>query len=262
MGIFRRIHNDMVRWAIRVTRRRPAPDTIPLSPPRAFGNDFYQAELYELHDSNKYMLIDTLSERGVEGIFFNGVGESAFPASIPNENLGLFRLEVRYYLRGYELHTKTAAMFLLQWLTYYPQFAIWRDRTVQFLFNRRRLVRQDRIELLRMFIAKTIEHPGYTTSATNLLHELHSLRGFSHPKRSETMNYYRLMLDSFVASGDLEQTQHAYRLSPRGVAGLAEFELEERRFKEGLKQQRLVGWLTIALVAVGIIQAYVTYISQ
>ncbi|MBU0584021.1 MAG: hypothetical protein KKB66_16005 [Alphaproteobacteria bacterium] len=248
-------------WAIKLGRRRPAPNTIPLSPPRSLANNFHQTQLHEAEDPERYLLIDHLTEHGVEGIFFNGVGESGYPSSISYSQLGYFKFDNRHYLYGYELRTQSAPLFILQRLIGFARIAIWQDKAAQFLFNRRQLVRRERIELLRFIIDNTLKDNDYRTSAPFLMHAINSRRSFSHPNSGQTMNHYRWLLDALVASGHLSLENHAYRLTPNGINGLAEYELEERRYNEVLRQQKLVGRLTIALVVVGAVQAWVIWMA-
>jgi hypothetical protein len=104
-----------------------------------------------------------------------------------------------------------------------------------------------------------MEDPTYETSATDLLKELHSSRAFLHPQRNSTMNYYRLILDAFVESGELEPVQTGYKLKPKGLTSLTIFELEEARFRQAMRHQALLAAFTAVLVLVGLLQAYVIY---
>ncbi|MEI8697650.1 hypothetical protein [Mesorhizobium sp. ISC15] len=225
------------------------------------ANDFYEIHLVEPADPDKNVLVRSLTSHGVEGVYFNATGEPGYDCSVPKASLSGYRFDATHYFRGYSFQTTSPGQFLLSSLPALPRFIIWRDRLEQKRFNRRPLVREDRIDMLRFFLAKTIKNGSFRTTPIGLLEMLYSRRGFLHPERELVTNYYRLMLDSFVATGELLVENHSYRLSPHGVARLAEFELENKRFKESSRQQTLIGWLTIAIVAIGAVQAYVTYLT-
>ncbi|TGR29101.1 MULTISPECIES: hypothetical protein [unclassified Mesorhizobium] len=262
MDLIRKIKNIIYRFAIAIAQRTPAPDRIPLSPPNALGNNFHQVELFERHDPTKNLLVRALTKEGPQGIYFNGVGEAGFDAAIPNRFLSDYRIVIRHYLKGYELRTKSPSLFILQWLTGYAKMAIWADKTGQFFFNRKRLVRLDRMEVMDMFVRKTTTSLQYQTSAPKLLSELYSLRSFSHPQSLQTMNHYRLVLDSLKADGYLINEGADYRLSPTGLGGLTDFQIESQRFARAQWQQTILAILTVGLLLVGAAQVLVSFYAK
>lgn len=257
-----RLRAAVTRAAINFALRKPAPQRIPLSLPAAAGNDFYSVELLEPSSESRSAYVSARDGEHYRVIYFNEAVGGGYEAIVLGHRVDAFQFQARHYLRGYEFRSRSPLLFLFQQLVRYPNLLILQDRLAQFLFNRRKLTRHDRIEILRMFVTKTMTNPNYSASATSLLQDLHSLRGFSHPQGQEIMNYYRLVLQSFVESEDLALSNHAYTLTGRGMHTLAQYELEERRFQESMGQQRLVGKLTIALIAVGIAQALATYFAE
>lgn len=255
------MRNWLYRTAIAWALRRPAPNRIPLSLPRAAANDFFYVELQEPAEESKSFVVEAMSGDNYQGMFFNTPSESAYMSVALGHRVHEYKLSIRYYLRGYEFVSTSPLHFLIQQWTGYPRLVIWFDKGRQYLFNQRRLTRHDRIELLRMFVTKTMLNSQYQASASSILHELHSLRSFSHPQREEMLNYYRIQLESFAATGELQNSNTTYRLTGHGTAALAEYEMEERRFRENLRQQRLVGRLTYAIIAVGLLQAAVTFMA-
>ncbi|WP_142081681.1 hypothetical protein [Roseinatronobacter monicus] len=84
-----------------------------------------------------------------------------------------------------------------------------------------------------------------------------------HPEFKQQMRYYRLVLDSLVASGDLEELKKGqFSLSPKALATLDYYEEADRRHQDNLRQQRRLGWLTFALVLVGATQIAAPFFTE
>lgn len=252
----------LYKAALTIALKKPSPATIPLSLPRAAANDFYSPELLEPLTNTRSAYVLGREGKNYSGLYFNEATGGGYEATILAKTIDQHQFQVRHYLRGYEFRSRSPLLFIVQQLIRWPHIVIMSDRVAQFFFNRRQLARHDRIELLRMFIAKTMENPQYRINATDLLQDLHSLRSFSHPERNTIINYYRLMLRSLADTGELTLADHSYTLTGRGIATLAQYELEERRFRESIGQQRLVGKLTWVVIGVGILQAVATYFAN
>jgi hypothetical protein len=84
-----------------------------------------------------------------------------------------------------------------------------------------------------------------------------SIRFFGHPDEETTSRYYELVLDSLLKSKDLELADNTYYgLSSQGLTTLSAYEEEERRHRDNVRVQALIGVLTFATVAVAIWQEY------
>lgn len=249
------------RLAISRALSKPSPARIPLSLPRAAANDFYEVNVLAHGADTKSFYISGQEGKRYVGVYFPYPYGAGPRAKFPVSRVHNYKVQIRHYLRGYEFRTSSPAMFLLEQLVKYHWFLIWQDRLAQFFYNRRKLSRHDRIEILRTFVVKTTANPQYRTNAIDLVSDLHSLRTFSHPSRDSMIAYYRLILQSFREAGDLSLDNNLYQLTGQGVSTLAQYELEERRFRENLRQQKQVTHLTVVIVLVGLLQAYVTYTS-
>ncbi|MCH9053996.1 MAG: hypothetical protein IIA72_23590 [Proteobacteria bacterium] len=83
-----------------------------------------------------------------------------------------------------------------------------------------------------------------------------------HPDNWQLFQYYVLVLDSLVDSGDLILENNVYRLSPRALSTLAQLEEDNRKHGDLVTLQYIIAGLTLALVIVGIIQASVVYLGS
>lgn len=255
------IKNWIYRLAIRWALVRPSPARIHLSLPKAAANDFFEVNVLARGKDTKSFGISGRDGARYKGVYFPYAYGGGRNGKLPANKVHRYKVQIRHYLRGYEFRTDSPLLFLLQQIFGYSWLRIWHDRIAQYLFNRRTLSRRDRIEVLRTFVVKTTANPQYRTNSADLVVDLHSLRTFSHPSRESIIGYYRLILQSFKEAGDLVLEEHSYRLSGQGVATLAQYELEDRRFRENLRQQKQITVLTVVIVLVGLLQAYVTYTS-
>ncbi|KVK60676.1 MULTISPECIES: hypothetical protein [Agrobacterium] len=247
--------------AIKIALRHPLPRMIPTSPPASRANNYFAVELFYDETDRRHALVEADLGHAYKGIFFNEAFGGGHHCSILKPQVSRLRFKVRHYYHGYEISTHSALLFILQQSVRYPFWAVTKDKARQYLFNRKTLVRYDRIELLRVFVQKTTDNRNYAVDTISLLQDLYSYRGFGHPQRQSVTNHYRLILKSFSETGDLAFTNGKYSLTGQGVATLAQYELEERRFKESIGQQKLVGKLTLVVIFVGILQALATYFA-
>ena len=173
--------------------------------------------------------------------------------------LRIAEFECTHFLGPYEFKYGSPFKFIVhQWMRL-PYISILRDRLEQFQFNRQNLVRLDRIATLRHVYEASLETPRREVSSVTLAASIYTNRLFFHPDKSRMLNHCRLLLDSLVASGDLAVAGVAYTLAPAALRTLSEHEEEERRHRDMLSQQRALKWFTFALIAVGILQVYVTW---
>jgi len=77
-----------------------------------------------------------------------------------------------------------------------------------------------------------------------------------HPENERLSRYYGILLDSLASSNDLRQDGISYQLAPQGPATLATYEEDNRKHRDQVRQQKLLGFLTLWLVIVGLLQAY------
>lgn len=253
------LKNWIYRLAIRRALKKPSPARIPLSLPRAATNDFFEVNVLAHGADTKSFYISGQERKSYVGVYFPYPYGAGPRGRFPVSKVHNYKVQIRHYLRGYEFSTSSPVIFLLQQLVRYHWLLISQDRLAQFFFNRRTLSRHDRIEILKTFVVKTTADPQYRTNAIDLVSDLHSLRTFSHPSRDSIIAYYRLILQSFREAGDLSLDNNSYQLTGQGVTTLAQYELEERRFRENLRQQKQITRLTVVIVIVGLLQAFVTY---
>ena len=84
------------------------------------------------------------------------------------------------------------------------------NKSSQYIFNKKELVTQKRIDLLRILIDNYINRNGQSVKITYLMTKLYSLKWIFHPHREEQELKIKLLLDSFANSGELGHAPGSY----------------------------------------------------
>lgn len=247
------------KWALRMALREPAPTIIPRSGPRTAGLNCFVAQLGGRDNEWPFMATE-LGEKAVLGKWWSGTAYE-LPCSIPYRHLRVSEVQITHYIGPYEFRAASAVAFLAQELLGWPYVSIFKDKLDQFFYNRRKLVRKERIEVLRIVLEGTIKNRRFAISAVGLMSTLYSNRWVFHPEKDEYLNFCTFLLDSLVGSGDLARDPGsiAYKLAPQALTTLTEYEEDERKHRDNVLQQSALKWLTVALVLVGIAQVYVSW---
>lgn len=241
--------------AIRSALRRPAPDIIPSNPEKVRGRNYYTVLLCD-SDGTPRFYAQSQSRNGLSGTFFHD-NAGGFEASIPWKWASEFEVRITSYFHEWERQDAEPWKFLLNYYTVKPRIEIYLGRFSQALFNRRKLVRGDRILVLRLFLHETLRNDKFEVGPSGVLQKMYGFRWMHHPDSVRTMQYYRLVLDSLVASEDLKQSDSRYKLAPKALWSLAKFEEENRKHRDSMRSQWILASLTFGLILVGLIQAAV-----
>lgn len=230
--------------AERVALRRPMP-------PGSFTidetNDYFGIRLLDPKTKQRFIAKGVVPQ-GLIGLWFNGHSEKGYECVILKRYLPEFDFQGEHYYHGYTFRTDNPLQYIWNWLSGHAyRYGLW-DRWTQGQFNKRGLTRQDRIQVLRLFVNETAKNDGFHVSMFGLMELLYTRRWFRHPEGDTTNNYYELVLKSLADSGDLEVADHGlrYTLKPQGLTTVASYELEERRHHDNIKQQSRLGLLTLA----------------
>lgn len=249
----------LLKAAIKLALRKPAPTLIPRSLPRAASVDCFMVTLTGSVDDWS-LLVDTAGPCGIKGRWLDA-GSYDRPVSIPWTNLRDAEFQCTHFLGPFEFEYRSPQTLLLRENLQLSRLQVLRDRVTQMRFNRLRLVRKDRIEMLRIILESSIDKSSFHTSSVTLAANLYTNRLFFHPEREQMLNHCSLLLKSLVASGDLTLKDGAYRLTPKALHTLSQYEEDDRRHRDMLAQQKALKWLTFSLIFVGLLQAYASWKS-
>lgn len=203
--------------------------------------------------------VQALNRRGVTGLWFPEDGRDGRAASIPNACLRESRLYITYYLRELRLEYRSAVSFILSQITGIPRGRLAIERVGRFLFGKRTLVRRDRMTVLHLIYEQTLLNRDYRDTPWGIMTELFGPRWVHHPDHEPELRFYTLVLDSLTESGDLLIEDGSYRLAPQALSTLSNHEEDNRRHGDSIRQQTWLAIFTLALVLVGLLQAYVNW---
>lgn len=243
-----------LKAAITLALQKRAPTLIPRSLPRAATVDCFVVTLSE-SIGNWSLLVDSAGAHGVEGRWLEADSYDR-PVSVPWSILRDADFECTHFLGLFEFEYKSPLTFLLREKLLLPRLEVLRDKVTQIGFNRVRLTRKNRIEILRLILESSIEKSAFKTSSVTLAANLYTNRLFFHPEKEQMLNHCSLLLESLVTSGDLTREDGTYKLAPKALHTLSQYEEDDRRHKDMLAQQKALKWLTFSLIFVGLLQAY------
>lgn len=259
-----RLNTYITTLAIKNALRRPAPNIIPLSGlQRMRTRDYYTIRFF-CKSTNDRFIVKSMENKNLQGYWFSendqGVGKNA---SVPNRNIPLFRIEIKHYAQELEITYGTSIEFLLGLLTLKATRDICSYRFCVWVHSKKKLPRQDRLEVLAWAYDWTLGHSHPDFSLVSFLLDRHGQLIVLHPEFEQQMRYYRLVFNSLVESGDLKKLKSGqFSLSSKALSTLDHYEEADRRHQDNLRQQSRLGWLTLALVVVGVIQIFVLFVAE
>lgn len=256
MNIWKKLRTRVLLAAIGWALGRPAPNSIPLSGNRVMERNYYTVELGSVDDGWVFS-VQSIVSQGLNGHWYQDGFAPGIPASFPKASLSHCPLQIDYYIRELEIRYASPIKFLVHQLTFYPWFQVWRERASQYIFNRQKLIRSDRITVLRVLLSQTLRNHNFRVRSGGLMVLIYGDRAARHPDNVQLRQYYVLLLNSLVDSGDLILENNFYQLSPRALLTLAQFEEDNRKHRDLVTLQYIIASLTFALVMVGLIQAFV-----
>lgn len=243
------------KWAFRLALRRPAPNEIPMSH-NLQGRNYFTVYLGEIEERWR-LRVESVQAECVNGYWHeNGAGH---PASVPNSLIHTFSFRIIHYYKELQLEYRSPIKFIFDQFFFGASLKLAKERCAQFFFNQRALVRRDRIQVVRLILDRTLQDRNYRTSEFGMMTMLYGPRWVQHPNYRNLANYYRIVLDSLVVSGDLSRADNAYALAPQAFVTLADFEQDEQRHRDQIRHQKVLGALTAALVVVGLLQVAVNF---
>lgn len=227
-----------------------APNTIPLSEPKALNNDFFSIYIF-IEKLNIKLLCKTKEKGGYSGFLWDK-DELGMDATILFETFNQypFRVEIKHYYRGYEFQLENKFLFILYFLSEYNRFVVYKNKFLQGIYNKKTLVRSERMELLNYLVEKTIENPTFETSPISLGAQRHSNRWYHHPQRVEHQTHYKLILNSLVETGDLTFNNSSYSVTGKALATLSDYELEQQKHQDIHNNSKVTHRLTLALILI------------
>lgn len=248
------LRNFITIKAIESALKKPAPNRIPISSPGCLKNNFYSVKV---NFPDGTFVADKNFETAISGLFFNKDVESGLDCFLLKDLLKKqeFHVEITHYYNRYGIIVETGLSYFLRRMLFLHLLIKYKDVARQKIFNKKRLVRRDRIEVLAYLTERSIKEPDANISSLSLGVGLYSKRWFYHPERQELQAYLSMLLGSLEESGDLKKVEYYYKVSPKALVTLSEFERDEQKHRDILLNGRKMVMLTAALVAVTVMQS-------
>lgn len=261
--MFKWIERKLKKLAITRSLKKNAPDRFSYSA----ETDYYTA-VVSSPDRSRQILVDALDEEFLTGRQWDGERYST-QIRLPLGDIDKLNLEInRFY--GYNRIACSGVLdFWRSELTLLPFRMNLKEAITQKIFNRRLRFRQDRIEVLKRLVDIHILEAGEnlgllhqprSKGVVQLFSDFYGDRVFVHPNYEQESARFRLIIDSLSATGELSKTNlHEYTLNPLAVASISQYELDERRHSDSVKQNRRLVWITIVTTIAAVFQAIAAF---
>lgn len=129
-----------------------------------------------------------------------------------------------------------------------------------FLYNRRRIVLRQRLELLTFMIEQAAEGTE-SFNSLDLMTDMHTVRWVTHPNGESIRNRLDLYLESLADTGELKKTNGDFRLTGHALSLVEERSEQERKHKQSIKIQWLIAILAFITALLAIVQAELIKLS-
>jgi hypothetical protein len=240
---------------MKIAMRSPSPPTFPVSgPPEEFqGRNFY---VVYVNDGTFTYYVDAAEDEDVVAKYREHDKAPLQEARFTYSKLS--QLEVRYnhYFNELTLSGNSTVWFLAKHFLGVNYLTLLHRRVVRYFRSLRTVNRDRRIDLLSQVAEMSLSQRNFRFEPISLITQRHGGYYWAEFRnRDETIAYYKVMLDSWVDTGELSRDQNfSFVVNPKAFATLAEHEIQDQRHQGLLRAQRSVVWLTLALVFVGVLQ--------
>jgi hypothetical protein len=184
----------------------------------------------------------------------NHVGATRYPIGQFSDE----QYEIKHYYGPSTIYFKSLSDYALGYYLRLPYALIKIQRGLEragtLLYNRRRLVLGQRLDLLTFMIEQAAEGKSSFRSL-DLMTDMHTIRWITHSNGESIRSRLELYLDSLVDTGELTKANGDYRLTGHALRLVEERSEQERKHRQGIRIQWLIAALTLATVILAIFQA-------
>lgn len=234
---------------------KAAPDRVPRSGPDAESVDAYVVRA-ELSSTNP-IIAKSITGNGVECLEFDGQRYATKSVRSIDSILDS-EVEVIHYHGLAQTTYLGWSDFAIGHIFRLPYVKAWlhfrSESFEQYLFNKRKLVTKQRIELLKAVLDAQL-NTGHAPSSIDVMVQLYSIKSVLHPEYERLEQQIELYLDAFVQTGELSKQSISYVITGKGIAAIEAFEEQSLRHGEAIAVQGRMFWLTVVIAALAAIQA-------
>ena len=249
--------------AIKTGLKRKAPRSFSFSSTTDFIVLFLKNSI-----TDQEIILDKIDKNSFSGMVWNGERFDS-PATFPIAEIDIWSLKVKRFYGYNQIEYSSLSDFLFSEITFFPQRLYFREWVYQRIYNYRTRFRHDRIDILRRLIEMHLTEAkknngilftGSPESVVGLLARFYSNRVYGHPNLEEISARFRLILESLAATGELEKSNiHEFKLTGLAISAISNYELEERRHRDSVKQNRLLLFVTIVMAIAAIFQSIAAF---
>jgi hypothetical protein len=128
------------------------------------------------------------------------------------------------------------------------------SRFDQYFFNKRKLISEKRIELLKLIVNATLDgRLGH--GPLDMMTTLYSIKWFSHPQGQEARAKLDIYLKCLEETGELRKHNHKYVITGQALRAIEDYEEQERKHTENVKIQRFSLTVALTIAALTFVQA-------
>ena len=263
MHLKARLKKAFLWRSLLIAMRRPAPDRVPRSGPRAEGVDCYSVDIRTLDGIHCDVLVRGVSKEYLTGTAWNG-DRYADPVDLPFWILGDFEFSAKHYIGIYEASFSSVWKFVLQESIRWPYVEVAWEKLKQKIFDMRTPRRMQRIAVLKKLIEirldvrennAFVQQQGYIQEF-DLLREMYGIRIFGHPEFDALHRQNHMILESLVSTGDVIADAPNRRYAAHGSAlqTIARYEEDNRRYRSQIFLNRVVAVLIFFTALAAIVQ--------
>ncbi|WP_244138172.1 hypothetical protein [Burkholderia vietnamiensis] len=225
---------------------------------------FVAAVLWFWSTRVEVVLVDALERDDVVGRAWvpateeNKYGAYENEVRIPLHRAATARVRYTYYLRQYEYNEGDSLTFWLRLLGHDYRIHAWLEDARQGRYNRQRIERKERMDLLQWLIDESVaasrDRANAYRSALEFLSRQHTRRWLRHPAALDLMHYTNFQLESLRVQGLVEKDADGpgYKACPAALAEVDRYATEERRHTASQALQwRVMIIGALALIAAG-----------
>lgn len=249
------ISTSVKKLLLGIPLRKPSPDRIPRSGDAGEKINCYTTRV--IRGEHDVLIVQSAAGEICNCLEWGGESYS-IASKIDYSELLKYRFEFTHY-HGLCTTTYTGWLDLALGLIFrYPyakaKLYLGYQKLAQSLYNRRKLVTKQRIDLLKVILAAQLEGHDRLTSLS-VMSLIHTERWYLHPNHDYEHDRMQFHLDKLVETNDLAKHIIDYEITGQGVAAIELYEEQERKHGESISAQRRMFWLTIVIALSTLVQA-------
>jgi hypothetical protein len=242
-------------WLLKPLLEKKCPPDISMFGEEAEKRNCYY--IFLLSNGERNVVIEGIDSYGISGKQYD-VNSFVKDTHITFESFNAIDIEIVHHYRVSRVSYKGIFDFFIygktriQYLMIYVHILSY--KCSRFIYNRKRLVTIQRLEILKALVDNHIEESGKGIDLIEIMTKLYSIRWVEHPDSDSQENKLSLYLDSLVDSGELTKDRVDYFVTPKAILTLEKYEEDERRHRNQIRLQIMMVILTALLAIMAMIQ--------